>query len=107
MSIDFEIIHEQQGKYEITVIGTLDISTIDVFNDKVSNIDNIELLVLNFSKLEFIDSTGIGAIMDLIYLSQERCFGVEFIGINENIREIFETIGLFKIFNEIKGGETR
>jgi anti-anti-sigma factor len=55
-----------------------------------------------FNELEFIDSTGMGAIINTIYLSQEKSFQLKLEGINEVIYEVFETVGLFQILEVIQ-----
>ncbi|GIM45555.1 hypothetical protein DNHGIG_11040 [Collibacillus ludicampi] len=85
------------------VNGVLDITTIDVFSSKIDEIpSNFSSLVIDLSNLEFIDSTGIGAIMELIYLAQEKRFKIHLEGMDETTKQIFEIVGLFTILEALQ-----
>jgi anti-anti-sigma factor len=90
------------GTTILKIHGILDISTGSVFERFIQELENIQELIIDFSNLEFIDSTGIGLILEIIHLSQEKLFTVRFQGIEEEIREIFETIGLFKVLEALQ-----
>lgn len=87
----------------LNVKGILDISTVHLFEAYIQEIENIEELIIDFSNLEFIDSTGIGMIMEAIYLSQEKQFVIKLKGIEEPIHSILETVGLFKVLEAVQG----
>ncbi len=87
----------------LEVIGLLDISTVGIIDPCIEEIDDIDTLIFDFTRLEFIDSTGIGSIMNVIYLSQERNFKVKLKGLNDLTHSIFETIGLYQILEAIQG----
>jgi anti-anti-sigma factor len=99
------IVHKElQGSTTILHLeGVLDISTSNVIMPYLENIESIDTLILEFSKLEFIDSTGIGAIMNAIYLSQEKHFIIKFKGIDDLTHQVFETVGLYQILEAIQG----
>lgn len=86
----------------VQINGTMDITTIEVFVTKMDKLPKVSQLLLDFSNLEFIDSTGIGAIMELIYLSQEQNFTIKLTGMDETIHKIFEIVGLFTILEALK-----
>jgi anti-anti-sigma factor len=83
--------------------GILDITTANVMDPYLEEIDNIEVLVIDLSQLEFLDSTGIGSIMNAIYLSQEKDFKIKLQGIDELTDQIFETVGLYQILKAMQG----
>lgn len=83
--------------------GILDISTSGVIEQCLENVKGINELIFDFSKLHFIDSTGIGSIINALYLSQEQNFKIVFRGINELTNEVFETVGLYKIIEAMQG----
>lgn len=88
----------------LKITGILDISTTNVIQPHLEIAgEKIDTLVFDFSNLEFIDSTGIGAIIEAIYRSQEEKFSIKFQGLNEATNEIFETVGLFKILEAVHG----
>jgi anti-anti-sigma factor len=87
----------------LKIKGVLDISTTHVIEPYLEEIEHIETVILDFSGLEFIDSTGIGAIMNAIYLSQEKNFRLKLQGMNELTHNVFETVGLYQILEAIQG----
>ncbi|MFD2679173.1 STAS domain-containing protein [Bacillus seohaeanensis] len=83
--------------------GILDITTANVMDPYLAEIDSIEVLVIDLSQLEFLDSTGIGSLMNAIYLSQEKDFKIKLQGIDELTDQIFETVGLYQILKAMQG----
>ncbi|MEH7440555.1 STAS domain-containing protein [Neobacillus drentensis] len=101
MSLTVEWQHEKE--YTIVwVKGILDITTIEDFVTEIEQMPEVHSLILNFSNLEFIDSTGIGAIMELIYFAKENNFSIDLQGMDEMIEQIFEIVGLFTIIEALK-----
>jgi anti-anti-sigma factor len=83
--------------------GILDISTTNLIDPYLEEIVDIETLIIDFSGLEFIDSTGIGSIMNAIYLSQEKNFKLQLKGVDELTHTVFEMVGLYQILEAFKG----
>lgn len=94
--------HQESCVLSIFLNGTLDISTVHKFDEMVNKIDGINLLIIDFSNLEFIDSTGIGALLEFILKARNIGMQVEFQGLKEYINEIFETVGLIRILKAIQ-----
>lgn len=92
----------QRVKTIFKLKGILDITTSHVINPYLNELGDISILVLDFSELEFIDSTGIGSIIDAIYLSKEKNFILQLQGIDELTGQVFETVGLYQILNTIQ-----
>ncbi|MEH7381319.1 STAS domain-containing protein [Bacillus sp. JJ1533] len=82
--------------------GILDISTANVIDPYLEEIDEIEKLIIDFSKLEFIDSTGIGSIMNAIYLSKEKGFKLRLQGEDELTRQVLDTVGLYDMLSVLQ-----
>ncbi|WP_209121568.1 STAS domain-containing protein [Alkalihalobacillus sp. BA299] len=83
--------------------GILDISTTNNIDPYLEDIEFFKLLIFDFSELEFIDSTGIGSIMNAIHLSQEKGFKLKLQGINELTHQVFEMIGIYQILEVVQG----
>lgn len=84
--------------------GMLDISTSNVIAPYLKEIhEGVSVLIIDFSELEFIDSTGIGSIIDAIHLSQELNFTLKLQGVNQLTHDVFEMVGLFEILEVING----
>ncbi|GAV23151.1 STAS domain-containing protein [Carboxydothermus pertinax] len=94
-----------EGKtVRLSLEGVLDISTVDTFNSQTEKLSGISELVLDMAGLEFIDSSGIGAILQIVRLSQEKGFTVSLENANENISELLNTVGLFQIIETLRKG---
>lgn len=87
----------------LKVKGVLDISTVHVIASYLKEIDHIETLIFDLSDLELIDSTGIGTILNAIYLSQEKRFKLKLQGMDELTDNVFETVGLYQILEAMQG----
>lgn len=83
--------------------GILDITTASVIEEEMDEMDSIEILILDFANIEFIDSTGIGSIVNLINLSQEKSFKIKLKGISELNHQVFNTVGLYTILYAMQG----
>ncbi|MGG0719992.1 STAS domain-containing protein [Robertmurraya massiliosenegalensis] len=82
--------------------GVLDISTSSVIDPFLDDMNDIESLIFDFEGLEFIDSTGIGSIINAIYLAKEKGFKLFFQGVDELTEQVFETVGLYQILMTIQ-----
>ncbi|WP_227937277.1 STAS domain-containing protein [Alkalihalobacillus deserti] len=95
---------EKSSTLTLFISGILDISTnavIDPYLDEIH--DDVEVVVIDFSGIEFMDSTGIGSIMNAIHLAQEKNFKLKLDGVNELTHQIFEMVGLYQILEAIQG----
>lgn len=89
----------------ITVNGVLDYATMEPFNDEIRGIEEgTEKVIIDFTELEFIDSTGIGAIINLVHEANAKQFEVELTGISNEIEGLFETIGVYQIMHSLQKG---
>jgi anti-anti-sigma factor len=92
----------------IRIEGDLDIANNELLLEhleKVKEVKNIATLILDCTALTFIDSTGISSVNQLIYLSDEKGCSFQIIGLNQNIRQIFDHIGIFTMMKAIRNGK--
>ncbi|GAB7386706.1 hypothetical protein BSNK01_05420 [Bacillaceae bacterium] len=101
MALTLDIVGEPP-KVTLKIKGILDYSTIETFHQRLQALENCTELVVDFSEMGFIDSTGIGGIMELIYLSREKGFSLTFHGLDAETREIFATVGIFQILEALQ-----
>ncbi|OMP67510.1 STAS domain-containing protein [Domibacillus epiphyticus] len=97
---------EKEVQNVITILkvkGLIDITTTNIIDPYLEEIDGMETVILDFSGLEFIDSTGIGSIMNAIYLSNEKNFTLKLQGIDEMTHTVFEMVGLYEILEAFHG----
>jgi anti-anti-sigma factor len=102
MALDVQMEFSNEKAF-LKVQGILDISTTYLLEEYIQKIADVKELIIDFSGLEFIDSTGIGAIMEIVYRSQEKQFRIKLEGMDKQIYEILETVGLFKVLEMIQG----
>jgi anti-anti-sigma factor len=86
----------------LEIEGTLDISTISVFEEHTSKFERMSILTVDFTKLEFIDSTGIGAILELVYVTKEKGASIRLEGLHDNIKDIFDTVGVLRVIEALR-----
>ncbi len=82
--------------FNIQLNGALDISGVDVFEETIAAMDltSVTMVCVDMKNVVFIDSTGIGSLLNLIRTLKEQETEYKFININEEIQEIFLIIGL-------------
>ncbi|MFC4401655.1 STAS domain-containing protein [Gracilibacillus xinjiangensis] len=104
MEVTIKLSRELKGDSCILRVGgVLDYSTIEPFTEEVRSIkQGIKKVSIDFRGLEFIDSTGIGAIINLVHEANSKQFEVELEGISSDTREVFETIGVFQIMETLQ-----
>jgi anti-anti-sigma factor len=101
-------IQHQGTRVILKVKGIMDITTLDIFSEAIDQLpENLSRLTLDFGDMEFIDSTGIGAIIELIYMANEMGFSIDLQGIDEQTNQIFEIVGLYQILEALQKEEGR
>ncbi|MDB5053304.1 MAG: hypothetical protein JWM44_1354 [Bacilli bacterium] len=104
--MSFELKKEvNESTYFVKIVGLMDYSTIDGFEFNIP--EGISKIVVDFATLDFIDSTGIGAILSIIYAATERGIFIEFVGLNETLSDLFKTVGVFDIIEVLQMGGTK
>jgi anti-anti-sigma factor len=91
---------EHPGCFLLTLEGDLDSSNAQDVVKYVQNMSEnggLMHLVADFSKLRYINSTGLGAVLRIskILLSKKGSFGI--VGPNENVFELIEIVGANKL----------
>ena len=69
--------------------------------DKLSELDGYEdnTLILDFNKIDFMDSTGLGILVSILKRSRSKNIDLKIINISERVYEVFEVTMLDEIFN--------
>ncbi|WP_100372178.1 STAS domain-containing protein [Bacillus sp. FJAT-45037] len=87
------------------LLGVMDISTTGTLDAIINDIhQDIEEVVIDFSGVEFMDSTGVGSIMNAIFLADSMSFTLKLRGMNDMIDEILEMVGVYKVLESVVGG---
>lgn len=87
----------------IALIGELDIASVELFKSKFESFrTQIKSLVIDFSKLNFLDSTGVGSLIQVIRKLKEANMEVNVINISEEVYEVLDLLGIPELLgNEI------
>lgn len=97
MLLDIES-HKENETELLRLSGVLDISTVDALKSTADNINDVQELIIDFAKVKFIDSTGVGGIIHVIKQFQASHRKIKIINISSDVFEIFDILGLPEIF---------
>ena len=85
------------GVLNAAISGRIDTTTAPTLETELkSSIDGIELLVLDFSEVNYISSAGLRVLLS-VHKAMSKKGGMKLVNVGEAIMEIFEVTG----FNEI------
>lgn len=89
---------DQAESYDVKLVGEVDIYTVDELKSTVDlkMKDMIKDLVFDFSELEYIDSTGLGALIGI--KGKYKDINIEIKNLRSNVKRLFDITGLSKIF---------
>lgn len=97
----FDISYERGQDLKVSLMGDLDITTVEGFKTSlISEFDNEPKdLVLNMQELDYIDSTGLGAIMTVYKHITDEGKSLSIVNAKRNIMKLFKITELDKLFN--------
>lgn len=92
---------DQGDHYLIELIGDLDIYNNKKFKEKLADIyeDLDKDIVVDCTKLEYIDSTGLGSFISLLKLTRDEEKEITVKNLKKNIKKVFKITDLDKLFN--------
>lgn len=97
----FNMDYKEEEHLNVFLSGDLDINSVETFKDdileKSKNIDKD--VIIDLKDLEYIDSTGIGAIMTVYNDVKKKNRSLTVKNANRNIAKLFKITELDKIFN--------
>lgn len=84
--------------------GSIDADTIALFKKRTGELfdDGMNKFVLDLTKVGFIDSMGLGAMISLLRRVREKKGNVMTCGVNKDLKDIFEITRLNKLFTVCK-----
>lgn len=101
MSLEIQVYYnEEKDAWIIEPQGELDIYTSPTFKNKVLNSYDEKKtdLVVDGERLEYIDSTGLGALISIFKAIEEDENKIHLINIKPNIKKLFDITELDKLF---------
>ncbi|MFD1676602.1 STAS domain-containing protein [Alicyclobacillus fodiniaquatilis] len=86
---------------KLMLVGALDMNGVDIFEDEMSKIEfqNVRKVYIDFTGVDFIDSTGIGSIVNSLHLFGRQGVDYELLHVSDEIQEVFAIIGLEDILS--------
>lgn len=101
MSLEIEIYYnEEKNAWIIEPQGEIDIYTSPSFKNKVLNsyMEKKTDLIVDGTDLEYIDSTGLGALISILKAIEDDENKIHLLNIKPNIKKLFDITELDKLF---------
>ena len=86
----FEVRSSAPGASIIDITGDLTVASEDALMDAYARADGARAVVLNFERLEYMNSSGIGLLVTLLVRAHRQGQQVLAYGLSEHYRQIFE-----------------
>lgn len=98
---DFSVSVSKDGGVSIVkVVGDLDAHVSPEFHKKLeAEVKANPKIVLDFSALNYICSAGMGILTASQGLAQKSGGDIILVGLNDEVKQVFETMGFLQIFN--------
>lgn len=79
----------------LQLMGELDIATVDIFRKGVEEArKDTARLVLDMTKLSFVDSTGVGGLLNVVKTLKQEGIEVRVRNVSPEVYEVFDLLGL-------------
>ena len=101
MSFNTEVkFSSEEDKWVFILEGDMDIYTSDIFKDQaIKSFEEKKAdLLIDGEKLDYIDSTGLGALIGILKRVKEADYKIYLTNIKPNIRKLFDITELDKLF---------
>ncbi len=94
------LVEEKEGYHTVTPVGELDIYTVPLFRKVILKVegDLKKGVILDLSQMSFVDSSGIGALIETYQKITSKNGEIVFILDNPRIMKIFKLVKLDRVF---------
>lgn len=82
----------EEKKLIVQIEGKIDSTTAPEFQEAITDLDNVEELLLDFEKVEYISSAGIGVILSA-YKTMHRQGSIKIIQVNKSVYRVLFITG--------------
>ncbi|MCM3443394.1 STAS domain-containing protein [Metabacillus halosaccharovorans] len=94
-------LHPNEDHVEVTLQGDLDIDGTEVIEEELlPALENYLFININFEHVPFVDSSGMGLLMNLVHTLQKSNAKVHVVNVKEEVMEVFELLQLPEILGE-------
>ncbi|MCF8383064.1 MAG: STAS domain-containing protein [Chlorobium sp.] len=83
----------------VALCGTIDSSTAPELHKSPAIADTLRSVVIDLEKVDFLDSSGLGALVGTLRLKQEAKAAVLLSCMNPRVRKVFDITGTVKLFH--------
>lgn len=93
-------VEEKEGYHIVTPVGELDIYTVPLFRKVVLKLegDRRHDLILDLTRVTFIDSSGLGSLIEIFQKVQSVQGEIAYVVNNPRILKVFKLVDLDKVF---------
>ncbi len=93
-------VEEKEGYHIVTPVGELDIYTVPLFRKVVLKLegDRRHDLILDLTRVTFIDSSGLGSLIEIFQKVQSVQGEIAYVVDNPRILKVFKLVDLDKVF---------
>lgn len=93
-------VEEKEGFYTVTPVGELDVYTVPLFRKVVLKLegDRRHDIILDLTSLTFLDSSGIGSLIEVYQKVRSAEGNIAFVLDNPRILKLFRLVNLDRVF---------
>jgi len=100
MKLDIEKISERDGVIVKVETENLDASNVKEFREKMqAHLDGHGLVMLDMKNINFVDSSGLGALLSALRVMNNKEGQLKLYGMNKPVRALFELVRMHRIFS--------
>jgi anti-anti-sigma factor len=89
------------NKVEVRLEGDLDIEGTEVIEDELlPSLIKYKSVIINFKDVLFVDSTGMGLLINLVNTLQEKGSIISIVNVREEVMEVFDLLQLPEILGK-------
>lgn len=87
----------KDGTLTVHLDGEINTGSADIFNEAVADLDNVNKLVLNFEKVQYISSAGLRVLVKSQNTMDDKEGSMIIKGVNEDVYDVLDMTSLTEI----------
>lgn len=92
---------DTKDRLEVSLVGDLDIDGTEVMEEQLLPLlQEYKQILINFEEVPFVDSSGIGLLMNLVKVLKEKNIEVTIVNVRQDVTEVFELLQLQDILGK-------
>jgi anti-anti-sigma factor len=94
-------LHGSNEHLDVKLVGDFDIDGTEVVEEElIPNMEKYKTVNINFEGVQFVDSTGMGLLMNMVQNLKEKGVKVTISNVRQDIMDVFEILQLPEILGE-------